>query len=168
MYFRGLEHAIPAIQRLQPTYAILTATLLPSSRDIEGVRSKVFLAHVMKACAECRSIAPSSRHPYPRYWCDVICQLHAPAAILPWNDPLYPFHSSLGEPIADLGVFIRKKITCLAVFEPLTDCATHCVAVCITYPQVSLLMTLASALPLDMCLANDCGWVACGGGGLSI
>ena len=56
--------------------------------------------------------ASSSTHPYPRYLVQVICQLHALAALLPWNDPLYPFHRRLGEPRAGLNVLENRKITC--------------------------------------------------------
>jgi len=66
MHFAGFEPAIPAIQRFQPTYSytarppasqiwysywtVLTATLLPRSRVIEGrLKNTDFLGHVMKA-----------------------------------------------------------------------------------------------------------------------
>jgi hypothetical protein len=130
MYLAALEPAIPAIYRLQPTYTqtarppaspiwysywtVLTARLLRSSRVREvRIKNKDFLGHAMKAYAGSRSIAPSSTHPYPRYWVQVSCQLHAPVALLPWKDPLYPFHRSLGEPRAGLDVFEKRKISCI-------------------------------------------------------
>jgi len=166
----------PRSQWLQPTYTqtarpraspvrysywtALTATLLCSSRVTEvWVRSRDFSGHAMKAYAGSRSIASSFKHPYPRYWMQVCCQLHAPAALLPWNDPLYPFHRSLGEPIAGLDVFEERITSCFWWHSnpvptalprlPLCDRVYH------SPSQVSLLLTVAS---LHCHLPNDYEW----------
>jgi len=39
-------------------------------------------------------------------------QLHAPAALLPWNDPLYPFNLSMGGSRPGQDVFGTRKISC--------------------------------------------------------
>ena len=91
---------------------MLTATLLPCSRVTELRIKSNFLVHVMKAYAGSTSVGSIPTHPYPRYLVQVICQLHAPAALLPLNETLYPFHRSLGEPRECLNVFENRKISC--------------------------------------------------------
>ena len=66
----------------------------------------------MKAYAGSTSVASISTHPYPRYVVQVNCQLHALAALLPWKEPLYPFHRSLDETRAGLDVYENRKIYC--------------------------------------------------------
>jgi hypothetical protein len=39
-------------------------------------------------------------------------QLQAPAALLPWNDPLYPFNMSIRGSRLAQGIFEIRKITC--------------------------------------------------------
>jgi len=139
---------------------VLTATLLPCSRVTELRIKSNFLGHVMKAYARSRSIASSSTHPYPRYLVQVICQLHAPAALLPWNDPLYSFHRCLGEPRAGLDVSEKRKISFFWRHSnpvptalprlPLLDTVYHSPQSFIATDRSSL-----TALPLDMCLLND-------------
>jgi hypothetical protein len=80
----------------------------------------------MKAYAGSRSIAPNSIHPNHRYWVQVSCQLHVPAALPPWNDVWVSPES--------VWTFLRKQ-------NLLLQTALPCVTGCTTHPQVSLLPT---------------------------
>jgi hypothetical protein len=153
MHYAGLEPAITAIHRLQPTYTqtarppappvwysywtVLTATLLRSSRVTEvWVRSRDFSGHFKKAYAGSRSVASSSTHPYPCYWVQVSCQLHAPAALSPWKDPLYPFHRSY---LAYKSHLFCAALYCVSGSTILYVCLSHTIRYTARYAGKKLL-----------------------------